>query len=362
MAGGEEDAPQAAGGAQRRARAATPPPPESPLWLPALSRASPEPGQLAGGAAAASAARAGTLPRSKDLRASTASPSGGGGGDGARPGLYDAATLACQGLPLPLLGAPPPPLPGHAAATEARADGARSCSPLPAIEPLAGRAGSAAGDAAPAGARSPPPGAARASSRSLRPDPDRVAGVATGADVVAFFGRHGQDSPTKFFYCARWGSAGGVPAQRRASMRMHAAAAATASRMRALTPHDRAPCMRAACMRMHAPRPPEGPRFRPYDLAVIGREDAREDYFTVSATGVVRISRGAQVCAAALGRGGAGAYARAAPLTSSCMSVTGSVQRAPLTHLCAPAHRGAAAALPGRVHAAGAVGARGGAV
>jgi hypothetical protein len=30
-----------------------------------------------------------------------------------------------------------------------------------------------------------------------------VPGVDTGADAVAFFGRHGQDSPVKFFYCLR---------------------------------------------------------------------------------------------------------------------------------------------------------------
>lgn len=31
-----------------------------------------------------------------------------------------------------------------------------------------------------------------------------VPGVQTGEDVVAFYGRNGQDSSVKFFYCVRW--------------------------------------------------------------------------------------------------------------------------------------------------------------
>jgi hypothetical protein len=42
-------------------------------------------------------------------------------------------------------------------------------------------------------------------------------------------------------------------------------------------------------------RQPEAARFRPYDLAVVAREEARDEYFTVSATGVVRIRTGEQV-------------------------------------------------------------------
>lgn len=36
-------------------------------------------------------------------------------------------------------------------------------------------------------------------------DADMVPGVNTGEDVVAFYGKYGQDSPVKFFYCNRWG-------------------------------------------------------------------------------------------------------------------------------------------------------------
>ena len=34
-------------------------------------------------------------------------------------------------------------------------------------------------------------------------DPGMVPGVQTGEDVVAFYGRNGQDSSVKFFYCVR---------------------------------------------------------------------------------------------------------------------------------------------------------------
>ncbi len=34
-------------------------------------------------------------------------------------------------------------------------------------------------------------------------DPDMVPGVVTGEDVVAFYGKFGQDSAVKFFYCVR---------------------------------------------------------------------------------------------------------------------------------------------------------------
>jgi hypothetical protein len=35
-------------------------------------------------------------------------------------------------------------------------------------------------------------------------DPDTVPGVATGEDVVAYYGKYGQDSTVKFFYCVRY--------------------------------------------------------------------------------------------------------------------------------------------------------------
>lgn len=34
--------------------------------------------------------------------------------------------------------------------------------------------------------------------------PDMIPGVQTGQDVVAFYGKYGQDSSVKFFYCVRW--------------------------------------------------------------------------------------------------------------------------------------------------------------
>lgn len=42
-------------------------------------------------------------------------------------------------------------------------------------------------------------------------------------------------------------------------------------------------------------RAPEGVRFRPYDLLVVQRQKIGPEYFTVSATGVMRIKRGVQV-------------------------------------------------------------------
>ena len=37
-------------------------------------------------------------------------------------------------------------------------------------------------------------------------------------------------------------------------------------------------------------------RFRPYDLVVVQRTKVEAEYFTVSATGVMRLRRGVQVC------------------------------------------------------------------
>jgi hypothetical protein len=31
--------------------------------------------------------------------------------------------------------------------------------------------------------------------------------VETGEDVIRFYGKYGHDSPVKFFYCNRWGTA-----------------------------------------------------------------------------------------------------------------------------------------------------------
>ncbi|KAG2501733.1 hypothetical protein HYH03_000233 [Edaphochlamys debaryana] len=74
-------------------------------------------------------------------------------------------------------------------------------------------------------------------------DPDMIPGINTGDDVVEFYGKFGQDSAVKFFYCNR---------------------------------------------------APEGMRFRPYDLLVVRRQKIGPEYFTVSATGVMRIKRGVQ--------------------------------------------------------------------
>ena len=54
---------------------------------------------------------------------------------------------------------------------------------------------------------------------------------------------------------------------------------------------------------MHAtPRPPEGPRYRPYDLLVVPREAAARapEYFTVIANGVIviRYLAAGRVCGA----------------------------------------------------------------
>lgn len=63
----------------------------------------------------------------------------------------------------------------------------------------------------------------------------------TSDDVIEFYAKYGQDSPVAFFFCVRQD-----------------------------TPL----------------------RFRPYDLLVVRREDVRDEYYTVSATGVTHIRKG----------------------------------------------------------------------
>jgi hypothetical protein len=72
---------------------------------------------------------------------------------------------------------------------------------------------------------------------------NEVAGVRTGDDVVSFYAKHGQDTEVRFFYCNR--------------------------------------------------APETAQDFRPYDLIVVPREDVAPEYFTMSATGVVKIGPGA---------------------------------------------------------------------
>jgi len=74
-------------------------------------------------------------------------------------------------------------------------------------------------------------------------DPDLIPGIETGEDVIEFYGKNGQDSAVKFFYCNR---------------------------------------------------AKESTRFRPYDLVVVPRQRVDSEYFTMSATGVMRIKRGVQ--------------------------------------------------------------------
>ncbi|KXZ55711.1 DHC8 protein [Gonium pectorale] len=83
----------------------------------------------------------------------------------------------------------------------------------------------------------------RVDERDAAYDPDLIPGINTGEDVVEFYGKFGQDSAVKFFYCNR---------------------------------------------------APDGMRFRPYDLLVVRRQKIGPEYFTVSATGVMRIKRGVQ--------------------------------------------------------------------
>lgn len=73
------------------------------------------------------------------------------------------------------------------------------------------------------------------------PDYDLIKDVRTSDDVVEFYAKYGQDSPVKFFFCR--------PA-------------------------------------------PAGLLFRPYDLVVVRREEAGDYYYTMSATGVMRMQKG----------------------------------------------------------------------
>lgn len=235
---------------------ATPPAPESPLWLPALSQATAGAGRLA------EAAASGVLPRAKDLKAATASSP-----NRDPRHLFDARSLTQQQLPLPPgrpassswdararspTAAATAKLPAihaqvHAAAPAAGRDRTGRAlathqhdqaskllgpdgdgpaeAPLPVLpevpgshheppkEPEAAAAGPSASAMAASGsplnarARSPIAASCRtggAAAAVQQFDPDRVPGVETGADAVAFFGRYGQDSPVKFFYCSRW--------------------------------------------------------------------------------------------------------------------------------------------------------------
>lgn len=65
--------------------------------------------------------------------------------------------------------------------------------------------------------------------------------VCTSDDVVEFYAKYGQDSPVAFFFCVRTDS---------------------------------------------------GLLFRPYDLTVVAREEVRDDYYTISATGVMHMRKG----------------------------------------------------------------------
>lgn len=65
--------------------------------------------------------------------------------------------------------------------------------------------------------------------------------VLTSDDVVEFYAKYGQDSPVAFFFCVRTDT---------------------------------------------------GLLFRPYDLTVVSREEARDDYYTISATGVMHMRKG----------------------------------------------------------------------
>lgn len=65
--------------------------------------------------------------------------------------------------------------------------------------------------------------------------------VVTSDDVIEFYAKYGQDSPVAFFFCVRYDTL---------------------------------------------------LRFRPYDLLVVRREDVRDEYYTVSATGVTHIRKG----------------------------------------------------------------------
>lgn len=63
----------------------------------------------------------------------------------------------------------------------------------------------------------------------------------TSDDVVEFYAKYGQDSPVAFFFCVQTDT---------------------------------------------------GLLFRPYDLTVVAREEARDDYYTISATGVMHMRKG----------------------------------------------------------------------
>lgn len=88
----------------------------------------------------------------------------------------------------------------------------------------------------------PPPDTAVLAGRAADPDADVCRWVRTGEQVVEWYAQYGQDSPVTFFFCKR--------------------------------------------------DPAAGLRLRPYDLVVVRREAAGDDYYTVSATGVMHMRRG----------------------------------------------------------------------
>ena len=73
------------------------------------------------------------------------------------------------------------------------------------------------------------------------PDYELTKDIKTSDHVVEFYAKYGQDSPVKFFFCKQ----------------------------------------------MHSPLV-----FKPYELVVVRREEGGDDYFTMSATGVMRMKKG----------------------------------------------------------------------
>jgi hypothetical protein len=93
-----------------------------------------------------------------------------------------------------------------------------------------------------------PHGSSRAAAASATdPTAELTRHIRTSDQVIEFYAQYGQDSPVTFFFCKQADT---------------------------------------------------GLLFRPYDLVVVKREDAGNDYYTISATGVMHMRRGVRAGAA----------------------------------------------------------------
>ena len=99
----------------------------------------------------------------------------------------------------------------------------------------------------------------------------------TGEDAIKFFIQHGNNNPLKFVYCNRTDGSGVAPA----------AAASEPVNKQGLSREQ----ARAAAIAKLA-KVTSTENYRPYDLTIVSKKQVQPQYYTVSASGVVCLSKG----------------------------------------------------------------------